>query len=81
MIVVYVTEIEQKAFGQHGVKIQEDPIRHQTLIKHGADEDINMSALLSLLLQIIDSILISTPWCLRSVLVIFESELDSQINF
>jgi hypothetical protein len=38
------------------------PIRHQALIKRGADEDINMSALLSLLLQIIDSILISTPW-------------------
>jgi len=56
-------------------------MRFQALIKHGADEDINMYALLSLLLQFIDSILISTPWCLRSVLIFFESELDSQINF
>ena len=55
-------------------------MRFQALIKHGADEDINMYALLSLLLQFIDSILISTPWCLRSVLIFFESELDSKIN-
>ena len=53
------------------------PIRHQALIKHGADEDIKMSALLSLLLHFTDSILISTPWCVRSVLIFFESELDS----
>ena len=39
-----------------------------------------MSALLSLLLQFIDGISISTPCYLRSVLIFFESELDSKIN-